>query len=242
MLKTRYYQSLLLLPALTIFGNVAKADLCSADLTYAALIADGSCTIADKTFSGFTFAGNATGGAVALTAADISVSEINTTPADFATSKIGFAFQFSLDASSGQTNDVALTYTVSISPGNPGLSIASAELEETSALTGGVGGGESATVGENICIGGCPGPSEKISTSNTSPFDSVGFSGVQTVGIEKDINVNGGNTPTSSASISIVDNTVDQAVATPEPASIVFFGTLLLGVTALIRKKQVARS
>jgi len=242
MLKTRYYQSLLLLPALMIFSNVAKADLCSLDTTYAALEADGSCTIGDKTFSNFTFGNGATGGATAVTAAGVGVTIINTTPGDYATTEIGFAFNFSLDAASGQTNDIALTYDIAVSPGNPGLSIASAQLEETAAITGGAAGGATATVGENVCLGVCPGPTEKISSSNTSPFDSVGFTGVQSVEIEKDINVNGGNTLLSSASISIVDNTVDQTVATPEPASIVFFGTLLLGVTALIRKKQVTRS
>jgi hypothetical protein len=241
MIKTRHYPSLLLLPALLMFGGLAKADLCSSDVTFAALIADGACTISDKTFSDFTLSGTATGGAVALTSADVVVSIIDTTPGDPATSEIGLQFNFSLDATSGQTNDLAITYDIAVTPGNPGLAIASAELEQTSAITGGALGGAFATVGENICLGGCPGPTEVLATNSFSHFDSVGFSGVQNVGIQKDINVNGGTTPTSSASISIVDNTVDQTVATPEPASIVFFGTMLLGLTALIRKRQVKR-
>jgi len=240
--KTRHYSSLMLLPALLLCGSLAKADLCSSEANFAALEATGTtgCTIGDKTYNDFTFQSSATGGATALTAADVTFIVVNN-----GLIANGFDFTMSLDAGTTQTNDVLIGFDVSVTPGDSEL-IASSDLSMDGIFLGtGI-----ASIAETNCVGaplaGCPaGDVLSLSTSASSfgavPADSASFTGVTELGVSKDINVSGG--ASGFASISGVDETVDQvSIATPEPASIVFFGTLLLGVTALIRKKQVKRS
>jgi len=240
MTKTRHYQSLALLPALLIFGGLAKADLCSSEANYAALETAGSCTIGDKTYSDFTALFAATGGATELTASGITFTTINN-----GLVANGFTFEMSLDANSGQTNDVNLGYNVSITTPGTHL-IASSNL----AMEGlGIGEGVS-SIAETDCIGSpvpsCPaGDSFALSTFasafGSSPSDTNSFAGTTELGVSKDVNVTGGTI--GFASISGVTETVDQVlIPTPEPASIVFFGTMLLGVTAVIRKRQAKRS
>jgi hypothetical protein len=245
--KTRHYSSLMLLPALLVCGGLAKADLCSTEANYAALEATGTtgCTIGDKTYNDFTFQPSATGGAAALTASDVTFTTV-----DNGLIANGFDFSFSLDATANpdgtsQSNDVLIGFNVSITTPGTNL-IASSNLVMNGAFIGtGI-----ASIAETDCIGapvaGCAaGNTVALTTSNSSfgsvPADGISFGGVNELGVSKDINVSSGTA--GFASISGVNETVDQVlIPTPEPASIVFFGTMLLGVTALIRKKQVKRS
>jgi len=239
MVKTRNY-SLVLLPALLIFGGLAKADLCSVAANFAALETAGSCTIGDKTYSDFTATFAATGGATELTASGITFTTVNN-----GLVANGFNFEMSLDASTGETNDVQLGYNVSIT--TPGTML----IASSSLVMDGLGVGTGvASIAETDCIGapiaGCPaGDSVALSTIASgvfsAPSDSTSFAGVNELGVSKDVNVFGGGI--GFATISGITETVDQVlIPTPEPASIVFFGTMLLGVTALIRKRQVKRS
>ena len=233
---------MMLLPALLLCGGLAKADLCGSNGEAHMLIFRPlePCTIGDKTtYSDFVFLPSAGGGATPVTASSVVAGIINN-----GMIANGFDFAMSLDAGSGQTNDVQIGYDVTVTAPSTNL-IASSSL---SVLGGGAGTGEASVV-ETDCIGApvssCPAGDSFQLNSFSGVFNSSvstnSFSGVTELGVSKDINVSGGTV--GFASISGVTDTVDQvAVATPEPASIVFFGTILLGLTALVRKKQVKRS
>ena len=203
----------------------------------------GGCQIFDKVFSNFSFTPTANGGATPLTA-----SQVNYFTVDQGTASTGFQFTFSnLTVVGTQSNDVLLTYLVSMASGfGPTISSGHADF------TGGASNGGAASVVENLYIG-CTGPCSSIpgvqaqknftlnQPNGASSFDYVWYPAslgnepgilVSSVYVTKDINViaNGG-----FASISQVKNTVDQI---PEPMTMALFGSglLILGITRYRRK------
>jgi hypothetical protein len=219
--------------------------------TYQTLLgtnADGGCIINDKLFSLFSLSAAATGGATAITASQMVYTVVNNFPID-----IGFTFTISgLAASSGQSNDVAISYLVAMLPGLL-PQIISGHLAMTAATTGtGI-----ANIGEVLNIGcgtsicpDVPGVSfaQALSTvvgggndktndayqwAQLGPLDKKPFVPVSQVFITKDINVLGGSN--GFASISIVQNTVDQV---PEPITFSLLGSGLLLVGFLRRRRR----
>jgi hypothetical protein len=192
--------------------------------------ADHGCWIQDKLFSNFTFQVSATGGAVPVAAGNVSVVTIASVLS------VGFSFTFSLNAGPTQDNDLNIGYTVT------GPNITNNQLS----MTGGwITGGEAA-VFETYCMaaaipcgGGTSGSLQVYSISGVGSIYSAGVSGfgpVTTLGVNKDIIVDG--LGLGFAHISNITETVDQ-VSTPEPASQGLIGLGLLGLVGVFRPRKI---
>jgi hypothetical protein len=210
--------------------GLQATPVCPSMGTYATLESLGSCTIGDKTFSGFTFSNSAVG------AIPLDATALQYTTIDSGTAAIGFQFGVALTAGPGQTNDLGIGYTVY------GSDIDDAQVTMAGLA---VGTGSFATIGETVCPGSpiatC------LSSLSLSTFvypvnpppnrtsDSVTFGPVDTLGVLKDINVIGG--ATGFASISLFSDTVSQGVI-PEPG---FYGVLaggLAGIFLFARRRR----
>jgi hypothetical protein len=219
-----------------LFGaamGLQATPVCPTTGDYATLQALGSCTIADKTFSGFTYSNSAVN-AVPVTSADLTYTTIDT-----GTSAIGFLFGVALNAPAGGTNDLGIGYTVT----GPDITDAMVTMAGLA-----VGTGSSASIAETICpghvIAGCT-SSLPLSTYTfgggvppTKDSDSVTFNGVSTLGVLKDVSVIGGS---GLGSVSLFTDTVSQGDSVPEPG---FYGLLAGGIGAIImlarrRKKSL---
>jgi hypothetical protein len=223
------------------FGLQAT-PVCATSGTYATLIAynaDGGCTIADKTFSDFTFSPTASGGATALSSSGADVSyTVEDSPSANA---YGFLFAAPLAAGPGQTNDLLISYDVSVTSGPSLINDAQSTISgmADSVISGGFA---TASIAETVCLGhviaGCTTStslgSDIVSTNGTpvtGPATSTAnFNpGYQTVGILKDIDLFGG---TGYATLSGFSNTVSQTVPdVPEPG---FYGVLAGGIGAVL--------
>src|SRR5512139_626619 len=87
------------------------AAACAAG-TLADYIAAGACTIGDKTFSNFTYAGSGFGGATAIPASGVAVVP------QIIGGEIGLLFSAAWSVGPGQGLDSSIGYTVTAAPGN----------------------------------------------------------------------------------------------------------------------------
>jgi hypothetical protein len=210
---------------------------CSTYTNYAQLQAlgpTGGCTIADKTFSGFTYSMSSVG-ATPVTANEVTVTTIDNGP-----SAIGFLFGVALTAGPGQTNDIGIGYTVT------GPDITDAAVTMAGGVIPPTNSSGAAAIAETICPGhvsaGCahslPLSVYNVNGATPKTSDEVTFKGVSTLGVLKDVDVFGG---TGIASLSLFTDTVSQGDTVPEPG---FYGLLAGGLGAIImlarrRKKTV---
>ena len=217
----------LVMPLAFLTPVKAEAVLCPSSTTFEALATLGSCTIGDKTFSGFMFLGGS-----------IDDSEITAVTVNNGNTAIGFVFGLDLTAFAGEREDVRFLYNVTA----PSATITDVHLIQTASATGVA----MASVGETICIGStlptCAGG--EIRTLQSSILDAEDveiFSATNVLGVQKDIIVaaqacpNGGSCLLNFASLSIVENTVSQTV--PEPATLLLLGSGLLGAAMWSRNK-----
>jgi hypothetical protein len=183
----------------------------------------GICTIGDKTFSDFTFTSFSSGHAHEVNASHLDYSIIK-----MGTAAIGFSFSGPINAGASQTNGVSIGYLVT----GPGIIDARATISGTALRpTPGTG-----TITEDICPGGialvgCSSPlslhvvspsGPKVATANFSPVDEVAVS--KTV------------TAIGNFNITSFDQTFSQV---PEPRTMVLFGSGLLLIGIVVRRKQV---
>jgi len=214
--------------------GLQATPVCPTTGTYAELQALGSCTISDKTFSGFTYSDSAVG------AIPVAPGDLTYTTIDNGTSAIGFLFGVALTATGpASTNDLGIGYTVT------GSDITDAQVTMAGLA---VGAGSSATIAETICpghvIAGCLSSlslsTYKIVGGPSKTSDSVTFGAVDTLGVLKDVDVAAPGAG-GFASISLFTDTVSQGNPVPEPG---FYGVLAGGMGAVLmfarrRKKAV---
>jgi hypothetical protein len=210
---------------------IAVAGPCPAT-TYDNYLASGySCTIDDKTFSDFTYLGTGSGGAIPVPASSIEVSPLNTP------GNPGFLFGSGWAATSNQTQDSSIDFTVTVNPGGGAISDLTLLM-----LGSGFTGTGSASISETVCLGdtfadGCQhGVVENLETFNNSNLvklsDHITFSPVDEVDVFKNIDVFGG--PDGNATISGAENQFSEV---PESSSLMLLGSGILGLAGVLRRK-----
>ena len=96
--------------ATVAFAGAANAAACAATTLDTYLVTGFSCTIADKTFSDFTY-----GTAVSGTGTASPAASVNVTP--LGSPNFGFTFQAVIDSGGGPgTADAAISYLAAVTP------------------------------------------------------------------------------------------------------------------------------
>lgn len=229
----RFGCALLLIAAFTFVGHAVPLA-CASTTLHSYDAAGFSCTEGNETFSNFSFLDSGT---------DLPLptdSSINVSPLSD-----GFAFDAGFFVPSGETLDVTLAYTVTISAGT---------LVGDSLAIGGFGqsGNGSLDVAESLCVGAAFNSSgvcvPPATTASLNVFDnSSGFQqsasdtfSATTVGVIKDIAVSGG-TGSSSAQLSLVDNVTPFAAPppppVPEPSVLSLIGVGLVGIGCFKKRR-----
>lgn len=196
--------------------------------TYMSLASTG-CSVGTLAFSDFTFAGSAQGtGSIVPVASGIGV-----TPRTTGTNNFGFLFNAALTPNTGQSQDVAINFLVSSMAGTANIT--------DSAFSAVANAGASGMASESVteCLGGmlpaCSGGSTASLNVNPAHLTASNtFAGTTMVGVGTDISANQGGTISGE----LAQFSTGATGVTPEPASLLLFGTGALGLALLIRRKR----
>jgi hypothetical protein len=215
-------------------AGVAQAAPCI-QAPFSTYLATGfSCTVNDKTFSGFSYVPTVTGGAVATPAANVTVVPVPVlTPLTLPGPSLEFDDAWAVGP--GQTSDIKIGFTVTAGPGFL--------IDDLSArLTGTVTGNGSIKLGETVqsispaevfaqqaCIPGAVGCPLGGFTDVLLPLATASLI------VTKDVILTGG---TGTADLSVIDNQFSQSsTVIPEPTSLALIGVGLLGIRVLARRR-----
>ena len=224
----------LLLCVLLGTSAIAMASIACPVSTYDNYLVSGfSCTIDDKTFSNWTYASSASGGAAKIPPSGVAVVPVTTLH------NPGFLFSSGFGVISNQIQDEIFGFTVRVNTG--GNAIDDITLLQ---LGSGFTGTGSASIAETVCLGdtfadGClHGKTRTLLTvdNNTQVtlIDHITFAPVLVVDVVKDLELFGG--PSGSAFVSGVENQFSEVA--PEPSSLLMLGTGIVGLAGILRRKQ----
>jgi PEP-CTERM motif len=184
-----------------------------------------TCTVGDKTFSNFTYADTAGGGAVPILASEIAINVINNGAAG-----IGFGFVAPWSVANAQSLDSAIGFTVAVTPPTGGVLLHDAELAQGGSS---FSGGGVASIAENLSN------NVNLLTIDAAGLivlgDSETFSPTGSVNVLKDISVNAHG---GSAAISVVQDLFSQTTPVPEPGSLGLLGIGLFGIGMVMHRRR----
>ena len=234
-MKNKWLSALLVIGCVTLMSGIGFASACPAGFYDQYLGSGFTCGIDDKTFGNFSYTSSSNPPGFGLPAGSVAVTPI-TTPGN-----PGFQFSagwLASTASGIQSMDSLIQFSVNVNKGgNP--------ITDVSLSIGGAGfqGTGSVTVDETICLGAmfpsCSGGTVKTlevfdNSTGSLFFDEVTFSGVTEVDVQKDILIDAGTN--GGATLSLVTNQFSEGT-TPEPASILLFGSGALALAGVLRRK-----
>jgi len=236
-MQRKLASTLLVIACVTLLSGIGFASACPSGTMQNYIGTGFSCTINDKTFSNWFYEGTANPPNFALPPGSVGVVPQTTMGSE------GFRFSAPWDVStlSGVLSmDSDIDYGITVNPGG-------ALITDVSAAIGGfnVGGTGSLEVDETLCIGAlfgangsCSGTMRNLrvfsNSEGTVAFNEISFAGVTEVGVEKDILLDAGTN--GDADLSLVLNNVSSGV-TPEPGSILLFGSGALALAGVLRRK-----
>jgi len=185
-------------------------------------LADGfSCTTDDKTFGAFVFNGTLSTlpGGITVSSSEITVVPI-ATPGN-----PGFAFNFDLNAGTGEIAGFSLNYAANVSPqGNPIGKFSASQVGTGGGLTGDVG--LSATLSNGATLG---------LDSHGLDTRSIMFDPVRDLAVDERFAVQGGGRGFATAS-SLINQFGE--VSIPEPKSLAMLLTGILGLIGGMRWRR----
>ncbi len=234
-MQNKWFSALLVTACIVLLSGIGFASACPSTTLDQYLGSGFSCGIDDKTFSNWGYHGTANPPGFGLPPGSIDVEPI-TTPG-----RPGFEFTapWFVSTSSGVlAQDSLIEYTATVNPG--GMLITDLSLTMGGAGFGGTG---SIVIDETVCLGAtfplCTGGTVETlrvfdSVDGSKFVDHITFDGVSVVDVEKDIELDSGTN--GNASLSLVTQQFSEG-ATPEPSSILLFGSGALAFAGVLRRK-----